>query len=212
MKLKKVLFIFSISILFLSCSKDLETTYSIEGYLMQGYDAPFTPAKGQKIELELQSNGTGPCENKIQGSYAYTDDKGYFKINYKGSTCEGYISLIGYTNNGLGVIDLYRGIERNRHIKLDTLYNHFKSYSVIRFKNYKTLLANDTVCIMSVGGENKNKVVFGPFVSEIFDTVTIYDNLGWGVGFMVGFYNRKIDKAISCPAGKINSYNIVDVE
>jgi hypothetical protein len=212
--LKKVLFIFSISILFLSCSKDLDTTYTIEGYLMQGYDAPYSPAKGQKVELELNSNGTGHCSNKITGSHAYTDDRGYYKISYTGSKCEGYIGLICYTNNGLGIIDIYRGIERNRNIKLDTLYNKFKSYSIIRYKNYKTLLDNDTVWLPTegLGGENGNKIIYGPFISDIFDTITIYNNLGGSFYFNIGIGYSKMKKLTSCPAGKINSYNIVDVE
>ena len=181
---------------------------------MQGYDAPYTPAKGQKVELELQSIGTGACENKIQGSYAYTNDNGYYKISYTGSACEGYISLIGYTNNGLGVIDLYRGVVRNRNIKLDTLYNHFRSYSIIRYKGYKNLLSNDTVQIPAkgLGGENEDKYFFGPYTTDIFDTVTIYDNNGDGFPFIVGFFNRKKYIQVSCPSGKINAYNMVDVE
>jgi hypothetical protein len=185
---------------------------------MEGYNSPNTPAKNQKVELELISNG--PCDNKIDGASTFTNENGYFKINYIGSKCEGNlnlnnnINLISYTKNGLGIVDLYRGIERNKNIKFDTLYNNFKSYSIIRYNDYKTLLDNDTVEVVSSnnGGENKDKYFFGPYETEIFDTITIYSNYGGSIGFTIGFYKRKFEKAFSCPPGKINSYNMVDVK
>ena len=102
----------------------------------------------------------------------------------------------------------------NKNNKFDTLFNNFKSYSIIRYKDYKTLLDNDTVNVVSSinGGENKDKYFFGPYGSEIFDTVTIYSNHGGTIGFTVGFFKRKFEKAFTCPSGKINSYNIVDVK
>ena len=185
---------------------------------MDGYNASNTPVKGQKLELEFITSG--PCDNKIDGASAFTNENGYFKINYTGSKCEtgnagNYsINLISYTNNVLGIVDLYRGIEKNKNIKFDTLFNNFKSYSIIRYKDYKTLLDNDTVWIPAkgLGGVNINKIIYGPFVTDIFDTLTIYNNLGGGVNFNVGIGYNKFKKIVSCPAGKINSYNIVDVK
>jgi hypothetical protein len=91
----------------------------MEGYLMEGYNAPNKPAKNQKVELEFVSGG--PCDNKIDGASTFTNENGYFKINYTGSKCEGAINLISYTNNGLGIIDLNPGIGKNINIKFDTL-------------------------------------------------------------------------------------------
>jgi len=208
----KNIIIITYCLIFVSCSKDTDSSYTIEGYIMEGYNAPNIPAKNQKVELEFVSGG--PCDNKIDGASTFTNENGYFNINYTGSKCEGTINLITYTNNGLGIIDLYPSIEKNKNITFDTLYNNFKSFSIIRYKDYKNLLNNDTVNVVSSinGGVNKDKYFFGPYSSEIFDTATIYSNYGGTIGFTVGFYKRKFEKAFLCPAGKINSYNLVDVK
>jgi hypothetical protein len=75
-------------------------------------------------------------------------------------------------------------------------------------------LDNDTVIIpaQAMGGENKNKYIIGPFTNEIMDTVIIYSNKGNSFWFIVNDFNRKKMQRVSCPAGKINSYNMVDVK
>jgi len=209
----KNIIIITCCIIFVSCSKDTDSSYTIEGYLMEGFNAPNTPVKNQKLELELITNG--PCDNKIDGASTFTNENGYFNINYTGSKCEGAINLISYTNNGIGIIDLSPGIGKNKNIAFDTLYNSFRSYSIIRYKDYKTLLDNDTVWIPAkgLGGNNTNKIIYGPFITDIFDTLTIYNNFGGGgIYFNVGIGNNKMKKLFGCPAGKINSYNMVDVK